>query len=169
MISKRVQFLPAVRLLISMASYANPVKAKTGTKVAPQKQQFRKRFKEATAAAMASGSNTIVTQKSILTDALFTITNENGPLQDEQTLEERAVISKAWSRMQMLRTHCQSSWERTFLQSKIQSMEELSAVSPELAQAAREIDYTVPPAHRRLPTETPPSPDKFPYMMMNEA
>jgi hypothetical protein len=161
-------FLVAVRQLIPRAHYAQPgqKKAKVGVKVAI-KQQFRKRFKEANA-AQSSSSAPATTQREALTEALFTNNNEQTPLKDAETLEQRAIISKAWSRMQMLRQHSQSSWERTFLQSKLRAMDELQAISPELANLAKIVDYSIPPAHRRIPTETPPNPSKFPFRMNSQ-
>ncbi|PJF17931.1 hypothetical protein PSACC_02221 [Paramicrosporidium saccamoebae] len=163
---KGQNFLPIVRQWIQSASYANPIKAKAGSKVAPQKQQFRKRFKEAAAAATMGSGESPSTQRDALTEALFSVTNKNSPAEDASTVDERVVISKAWSRMQMLRVQSQSSWERKFLDSKAQAMKELRAVSDDLYRAARMVDYSIPPAHRRIPTDTPPRPDKFPYVMI---
>lgn len=130
------------------------------SKAAPQKQQFRKRQKDAHARASAS---TPTSQREALTSALFEVTNEKEP--GEGCLDERAVISKAWSRMQMLRLHAQCKWERAFCQSKIDAMAELSNASPDLAAKAFEVDYGIPPLHRRIPTDTPPEPSKFPFVM----
>lgn len=141
-------------------------------KSVPQKQQFRKRFKDAVAAAAASqtGGTTQLTQREALTDALFKVTNVQTPPSaeaDSEVIAQRAFISKAWSRWQMMQLHGQSQWERALVQSKIDAMRELEKVSPELAKIARAPDYSIPPAHRRLPTETPPDPAKFPLSMLS--
>lgn len=160
--------IQAVRLLTPRAFYVNPIKAKAGSRVAPQKQQFRKRFKEATAVAASRSASNTFSQRDMLTDALFSVTNDKVPNLDKRSLDERAIISKAWSRLQMLRMQQQSSWERAFLEAKMHAMDELKVVSPELAQAAWEVDYSIPPVHRRIPTETPPSPSKFPFVMLRK-
>ena len=157
-----MKIVAAVRDLLQRAHYAQPgLKKKVDTRVAV-KQQLRKRFKEASAAARGPAP---VTQKEALTEALFAVPSEARPTQSAEVLEQRAVISKAWSRLQMLRVQAQSSWERAFLQSKLRAMAALEEVSPELAEAARGIDYSIPPTHRRIPTETPPDPAKFPFGM----
>lgn len=146
------------------ASYAQQVKKskpRAGQKVAPAKQQFMKRRKEmARRPAVPTAS-----LKETLTESLFEGTNQRVPGADAETLQQRATIGKAWSRLQMVRLHAQSSWERAFLQSKLHALEELRKVSPKLGEAASAIDYTLPPSHRRLPAETPPHPEKFPYSM----
>jgi len=136
------------------------------TKSAPQKQQFRRRQKDAISRASARTFVPTTTVRDSLTAALFQVTNENEEKQNGAScLDERAVISKAWSRLQMLRLHAQGSWERAFLQSKLDAIAELERVSPELAKAADEIDYSLPPLHRRIPTDTPPETTKFPFSM----
>lgn len=149
-------------LLSHSSSFATAAKTKT----APQKQQFRKRQKDAIARASARAFSPTTTVRDSLTAALFHVTNESeGRQHDVSCLDERAVISKAWSRLQMLRLHAQSSWERAFLQGKLDAMAELERVSPELARDANEIDYSLPPLHRRIPTDTPPDTTKFPFSM----
>lgn len=152
----------------SRNGYAQAAKGGSGGKAMPQKQQFRKRFKDAVAAAAASqtGGTAQLTQREALTDALFKVTNAQAPEAESEVISQRAFISKAWSRWQMMQLHGQSQWERALVQSKIEAMQELQKVSPELARIARVPDYSIPPAHRRLPTETPPDPAKFPLSML---
>jgi hypothetical protein len=131
----------------------------------PQKQQFRKKQKDALARAAAVTSS--VSQKESLVDALFPrageVASQSQTVVPREVLKERATIAKAWSRLNMMRTHEDSSWEHAFLQSKLEASKQLLQVSPKLAQIAHEIDYSLPPIHRRMPTETPPK--KFPFSM----
>lgn len=133
---------------------------------APQKQQFRKKQKDAL--ARAASATTSVTHKESLTDALFPKATEEGSqaakVLSSEALSDRAAISKAWSRLTMMQMHAESAWEDQFLKSKLAAQHELQRVSPELAQAARQLDYSLPPVHRRIPTETPP--EKFPFSVM---
>lgn len=139
--------------------------AKTG-KSAPARQQFRKRIKDAVAIARPGGAASPQNQREALTEALFSVSNENVPPRDARTeLEQRREIATAWSRVAMAQLQEQTAWERGLLRSKMQALDELQAVCPELAQHACQIDYSIPPAHRRIPTDTPPDPTKFPYRM----
>lgn len=147
------------------AGYAQAAKTKAKPKAKatlPQKQQFRKRFKEATQVQDA-GSNAN-TQREALIGALFKVQNSAGDeAKDVTGMEQRALIAKAWSRLQMLRLHAQTTWELSFVASKLDAIKELRKISPELATMAEEIDYSIPPTHRRILTDTPPHPSKFPF------
>lgn len=76
---------------------------------------------------------------------------------DEDVLEKRAVISKAWSQLQMEKLKAQTIYEKAFLESKNEALEKLRNLSPNLYEAAIKIDYKLPPLERRLPTKTPPT------------
>lgn len=162
----RTKFSPS--LTKNVMHYSQPgKKAKPASRLPAQKQTLRKKQKEE---AYKSISDVPSNQKDMLTEALFTPNNEssnntNELMVTEKVLDERATISKAWSRLQMLRQQTTSSWERAYLQSKMDAMKELRIVSLELADAANEIDYSLPPSHRRIPTDTPPDPSKFPFTM----
>lgn len=167
--------VPPFSVLPLCARWASTSKGKV---IAKQKQQFRKRQKDALARASAtvppSGGH-----REALVSALFARTKrvpddtaeasvESGDAAAgalSKVVDDRAVIGKAWSRLRMLQLHAQSTWERAFLQSRLEAMAELHNVSPALALVARELDYSIPPLHRRLPTDTPPEPSKFPFTM----
>lgn len=160
-----------------LVRWASTSKSKAAVR---QKQQFRKRQKDALARASATSPSSN-SHRDALISALFSRDGETakgaGTMEVEEhdasasmvptskTLDDRAVIGKAWSRLRMLQLHAQSTWERAFLQSRIEAMAKLQQVSPELARLACAIDYSIPPLHRRIPTDTPPEPSKFPFVM----
>lgn len=98
-------------------------------------------------------------QKDSLVDALFEQTKP--PIKvDNETLTRRAHIAKAWGKLQCIRLHAQTSNEKALMLSKINAMQELAECSPTLAEMARKIDYNKIPGYRRIPTITPPNPEK---------
>lgn len=157
---KEIKWIGSGRL---QAAYSQPSKT---SKSAPAKQQFRKRIKDAVAIARPPGGALPQNQKEALTEALFSVSNENVPPHDASTeLEQRREIAVAWSRVKMTQLQEQTRWEREFLRSKMRALDELQKISPELALHAQQMDYSIPPAHRRIPTDSPPDPAKFPYQM----
>lgn len=164
--------------LTSPICFARWASASRGKAAVKQKQQFRKRQKDALARASVT-SPSVNSHRDALISALFVRDGETAKgaeaidaeghdtalTQTSNVLDDRAVIGKAWSRFRMLQLHAQSTWERAFLQSRLDAMAELQQTSPELARLAREIDYSIPPLHRRIPTDTPPEPSKFPFVM----
>jgi hypothetical protein len=140
---------------------ASAVKSKSSASsksIKPEKQKFMKKQKMTASRdsnAMKRGNSG--DRASPLITALFEVHQTAQPPQQVEELQKRTLVAKSWSKWRMLQLHNQSWWEKRFLQSKLQAMQELSQLSPLLAERAAQISYEPAPVSLKPPSETLPS------------
>ncbi len=154
-----------------LATFATAAVKRGNEKARPTKQVLMKKMKSNKNSIGASVPQLGVNRVAPLTQALFSVDPAcreaaEASRANPAEMRRRQIIDIAWEHHESQRAAEQSQWESNFIRSKMEALTELRKVSEILYNYAIQLDYSLPPVHRRMPTLTPPHPDHFPIKQL---